>query len=64
METKIVLKKQRKHANDNMYRVRVSGEAFESLESLSERTNMSMSELASKLLLFAMDYVVVEGEET
>ena len=63
MESKIILKKQRKRANDNLYRIRISGEAYEEIESLAERTNMSLTEIATKLITFALKRVVVEGEE-
>ena len=36
---KLILKKQRKRPNDNMYRIRVSGEAYEIAEALAEQTN-------------------------
>jgi len=63
VQDKIILRRQRKRANDNMYRIRVSGEAYEAVENLAERTNMSMTEVATKLLVFAMEHVEVEGEE-
>lgn len=60
---KIVLKKQRKRANDNLYRVRISGESYEAIEELAERTNMSLTEIATKLLLFALEHVEVQEEQ-
>lgn len=60
MTEKVILKKQRKRANDNLYRVRISGEAFESIEELSEKTNMSLSEITTKLLSFALQHVEVQ----
>lgn len=59
---KVILKKQRRRASDNLYRVRISGEAFEAIESLSEKTNMSMTEIASKMLMFALAHTEVEEE--
>lgn len=60
---KIVLKKQRKRANDNLYRIRISGESYEAIEELAERTNMSLTEIATKLLLFALEHVEVQEEQ-
>lgn len=60
---KIVLKKQRKRANDNLYRVRISGETYEAIEELAERTNMSLTEIATKLLAFALERVEVQEEK-
>lgn len=60
---KIILRKQRKRASDNLYRVRISGEAYEAIEDLSEKTNMSMTEITSKLLMFALKYTEVEGTQ-
>lgn len=52
---KLILRKQKKRANDNFYRVRVSGEAYEVVEDLAEKTNQSMAEIVSKMLLFAAE---------
>lgn len=60
---KIVLKKQRKRANDNLYRIRISGESYEAIEELAERTNMSLTEIATKMLLFALEHVEVQEEQ-
>lgn len=61
---KIILKKQRKRASDNLYRIRISGETYEAIESLSEKTNMSITEIASKLLEFALQRTEVkEGQK-
>ena len=60
---KIVLKKQRKRANDNLYRIRISGESYEAIEGLAERTNMSLTEIATKMLLFALEHVEVQEEQ-
>ena len=57
---KVILRKQRHRASDNLYRVRISGEAYEAIESLSEKTNMSMTEITSKLLMFALSHTEVE----
>lgn len=57
---KVILRRQRKRANDNLYRIRISGAVYEDIEVLSERTNMSMSEIATKLLAFALQHTEVE----
>ncbi len=57
---KLILKKQKKRSSDNFYRIRVSGEAYEMVESLSEQTNQSMAELCSKMLLFAAEHCEVK----
>ncbi len=57
---KVILRKQRHRASDNLYRVRISGETYEAIESLSEKTNMSMTEITSKLLMFALKHTEVE----
>lgn len=62
---KLILKKQRKRPNDNLYRIRVSGEAYEIAETLAEQTNQSMTEICSKMILFAYEHCEVkEAEET
>jgi len=60
---KLILKKQKKRSNDNMYRIRVSGEVFELVEELSEKTNLSMTEIASKLISFAAERTEIQGGE-
>ena len=60
---KVILRRQRKRASDNLYRVRISGECYEEIEELSERTNMSMTEIASKLLAFALLHTEVEEDK-
>ena len=57
---KVILRKQRHRASDNLYRVRISGETYEAIESLSEKTNMSMTEITSKLLMFVLQHTEVE----
>ena len=57
---KLILKKQKKRASDNFYRIRVSGEAYETVESLAEQTNQTMTELCSKMLLFAAEHCEVK----
>ena len=52
---KLILKKQKKRAHDNLYRVRVNGEAYEVVEGLAEKTNQSMTEIVSKMLLYAAE---------
>lgn len=60
---KLVLRKQRRRPNDNLYRIRVSGEAYETVESLAEQTNMSMTDIASRMIMYALEHVEVEGED-
>lgn len=57
---KIILRKQKRRANDNTYRVRVSGLVYDNLEALSEQTNLSMTEIVSVLLDDALKRVEVE----
>ncbi len=59
---KLILRKQRKRPNDNLYRIRVSGEAYETVEALAEQTNMSMTEIASRMIMYALEHTEVEGE--
>lgn len=57
---KIILKKQKYRNNDNMCRVRVSGTVYQQIEELAERTNMSCTDIATKLIDFALARVEVE----
>lgn len=59
---KLILRKQRRRANDNFYRIRVSGEAFESVEKLAEATNQSMTEICSKMLIFAVEHCEIKED--
>lgn len=52
---KIIFKKQKYRNNDNMCRVRVSGSVYQKIEELAERTNMSCTEVATKLIDFALE---------
>lgn len=63
MDDQIILKKQKYRTNDNYYRLRVSGEAYSAIEELSEKTNMSMTEIANKMLMFALSHTKVEGDK-
>ena len=63
MNDQIILKKQKYRTNDNYYRLRVSGESYSAIEELSEKTNMSMTEIANKMLMFALSHTKVEGDE-
>lgn len=60
---KLILKKQRYRTNSQQYRIRVSGEVYEIVDKLSERTKMSLNEIASKMILFAFEHTQVVGEE-
>ena len=59
----LILRKQRRRTNDQLYRIRVSGETYEIVEKLSERTNMSMNEVASKMIMYAYEHTQVIDEE-
>lgn len=59
---KLILKKQRKRTNDNQYRIRVSGEAYEAVEKIAEATNMSLNEVATKMLEYAVNHVEVQDD--
>ena len=61
----LILRKQRRRTNDQLYRIRVSGETYEIVERLAEQTNMSMNEVASKMILYAYDHTkLIDEEET
>lgn len=57
---KLVLKKQKYRNNDNMCRVRVSGSVYQQMEDLAEKTNMSVTDVATRLLDFAIKHTEVE----
>ena len=57
---KLILKKQKYRNTDNMCRVRVSGTVYQQIEELAERTNMSCTDVATKLISFALGKVEVE----
>lgn len=62
MKDKLVLVNIKEDTRKAAY-VNVYGEAHEILKSLRERTGMSFALLANKMICFAADYIVVEGEE-
>ena len=57
----LVFKKQKFANNSNYYRIRVTGEAYEKIEEISKETNISLNEVATKMILFAAEYSKVEG---
>ncbi|EFE91206.1 hypothetical protein GCWU000341_02314 [Oribacterium sp. oral taxon 078 str. F0262] len=57
---KLVLKKQKYRNNDNMCRVRVSGSVYQQMEDLAEKTNMSVTDVATRLFDFAIKHTEVE----
>lgn len=57
---RLVLKKQKYRNNDNMCRVRVSGTVYQQMEELAEKTNMSITDVATKLFDFAIRRTEVE----
>ena len=60
----LVLKKQKRISSSQLFRIRVSRETYEIVEKLSEYTNMSMNEVASKLIMYAYEHTeVIDGEE-
>lgn len=59
---KLILRKQRRRPNDNLYRVRISGEAYETVEKLAEVTNMSLNDVVSKMLMFAAAHIEIQEE--
>lgn len=63
IKEKLILRKQQFRSNDNYYRVRVDGDVYEAIQDLSQRTNQSLTEIASKMLRFAMERTEVEGDE-
>lgn len=60
---KLVIKKQKRRPNDNMYRVRVDGGAYDILEHLANETNRSMTDVCSQMIKFAFDRTVISEEE-
>ena len=61
---KLILKKQRYRTNSQQYRIRVSREVYEIVDKLSERTKMSLNEIASKMIMYAYEHTeVIDGEE-
>lgn len=60
---KLILKKQRYRTNSQQYRIRVSGEVYEIVDKLSERTKMSLNEIASKMIMYAYEHTKVIDEE-
>lgn len=56
----LVFKKQRYRNNDNQCRLRISGTAYEQVEKLAEQANMTITEVGTKLVEFALMYAQVE----
>ena len=48
--------------NSNLLRVRLNNEAYSILKGLSEGTGMTLTELASKMIIYAFDNAVMEEE--
>lgn len=59
---KLILHKHKYRQNDNRYRIRVSGEAYETVERLAEETNQSMNDVCSKMLMFAAEHCEVKED--
>ena len=56
----LIFKKQRYRNNDNQCRLRISGSAFEQVEKLAEQANMTITEVGTKLVEFALMHARVE----
>lgn len=56
MSEKLILKKRRARANGSMYyRVRVTAEAYDIVETIAEKANMTLNEVASRMIMFAAE---------
>lgn len=49
-------------SNSNLLKVRLNNEAYSILKGLSECTEMTLTELASKMIIYAFDNAVMEDE--
>ena len=60
----LVFRKQRFRTNSPLYRIRVGGDAYEIVEDVANRTNMTMNEVASMMIRFAYKHTqVIDKEE-
>ena len=59
-EQKLVFRKQRYRNNDNQCRLRISGTAYEQVERLAEQANMTITDVGTKLVEYALRFAVVE----
>ena len=59
----LVFRKQRYKTNAAAYRIRVPREIYELVESISDRTNITMNEVASMMIRFAAEHSQIVGEE-
>ena len=59
-EQKLVFRKQRYRNNDNQCRLRISGTAYEQVERLAEQANMTITEVGTKLVEYALKFAAVE----
>lgn len=50
---KLVLRRQRSRQNGNNYRIRVSSEIYGLIETISDKTNMTQTEVANRMIEFA-----------
>lgn len=57
---KLIFKKQRYRNNDNQCRLRISGTAYEQVERLAEQANMTITEVGTKLVEYALKFAAVE----
>lgn len=60
---KLIIKKQIRRPNDNMYRVRVDGDTYDIIETLAEKTNRSMADICNKMIQFAYKYLEVQEDQ-
>lgn len=60
---KLIIKKQIRRPNDNMYRVRVDGDTYDIIERLAEQTNRSMVDICNKMIQFAYKYLEVQEDQ-
>lgn len=64
MSEKLILKKRRARANGPMYyRVRVTAEAYDMVEKVAEEANMTLNEVASRMIMFAAERTDVTEDQ-
>ncbi len=57
----LVFRKQRFKTNSSLYRIRVGGDAYEIVERIADKTNMTMNEVASMMIKFAAEHSEIRG---
>lgn len=58
----LIFRKQEKRSYDNAYRVRITTEAYDTVDMIAKATNMTQNEIATKMIMYAAKHYTIKGE--